>query len=527
MDRPSTSKSRGICKYYTTPRGCFSGKNCKFLHADPEVDKGVSARLTSYDQSKTCRYYARGYCKRAEKCWFLHTLPRNQVGGTLDIHDVVDPIDELCSICFEKPSLYGLLAGCSHVFCITCIKRWRDPVAKSLDMVDSGVHKKCPMCRSPSSFITPSSLFYTNEDPRKSETIKNYKESMARVPCKYFLHSRTKNKAKPICPFGKDCFYQHLNDDGTPYLFRDGVEASMRRLRQPLFSHINLFADIFESVRRDEDGNYDWINRLLEEPNLAQLQDTLQAVRDSLQEIDRANESGEERSRRNWTDSTQNNIVVNASVLPGVEAWNLDGERPSTSVRQPVPISVTSGSLWPALDTTRSNGGGDVHNDGDDSDHSSLPALQDVEDTDSDDAWSTTDGDSGENTPPQDDLSDLRRAALSLALTMSSRNDHSGHQILESVLNDQPPQPISDENAGLPALELTADEGDEACESEDTWPRPPFVTDGRGRVIGASDGNNGSASVEVTRIDGGRSNGEEVGEDLPRTILGRFMNVFF
>lgn len=37
-----------------------------------------------------------------------------------------------------------------------------------------------------------------------------------------------KNKDKPICPYGKDCFYQHLNEDGTPYVFKDGVDVCMR-----------------------------------------------------------------------------------------------------------------------------------------------------------------------------------------------------------------------------------------------------------------------------------------------------------
>lgn len=53
MERPSTSKPRGICKYYETPRGCFAGKNCKFLHGQDE-------KLTPYDQNKTCRYYRAG-----------------------------------------------------------------------------------------------------------------------------------------------------------------------------------------------------------------------------------------------------------------------------------------------------------------------------------------------------------------------------------------------------------------------------------------------------------------------------------
>lgn len=38
----------------------------------------------------------------------------------------------------------------------------------------------------------------------------------------------SKDKARPSCPFGKDCFYQHRNDDGTTYIFPDGVDKSMR-----------------------------------------------------------------------------------------------------------------------------------------------------------------------------------------------------------------------------------------------------------------------------------------------------------
>lgn len=53
MDRPVTSKSRGICRYYSTPRGCFAGNDCKFLH-------GADEQLTPYDKSKVCKYYAKG-----------------------------------------------------------------------------------------------------------------------------------------------------------------------------------------------------------------------------------------------------------------------------------------------------------------------------------------------------------------------------------------------------------------------------------------------------------------------------------
>ena len=43
-----------------------------------------------------------GFCKRGEKCWFLH-----KSGGKRETQ--VEEEDEFCSICFEKPSTYGLL----------------------------------------------------------------------------------------------------------------------------------------------------------------------------------------------------------------------------------------------------------------------------------------------------------------------------------------------------------------------------------------------------------------------------------
>jgi len=52
---------------------------------------------------------------------------------------------------------------------------------------------------------------------------------MGRIPCKYFAKSRAK---KPFCPFGRDCFYQHLNADGTPFVFEDGVDKLQDALQK-------------------------------------------------------------------------------------------------------------------------------------------------------------------------------------------------------------------------------------------------------------------------------------------------------
>ncbi|KAF9557323.1 hypothetical protein CPC08DRAFT_668777 [Agrocybe pediades] len=224
--RPQTSKPRGICRYYNVPRGCFAGNNCKFLHGEPSADSKPEdpPLLTPYDQSKRCRYYEQGFCKRGDACWFVHALPPSKITTTAD----VEAEDELCSVCFEKPTTYGLLSGCSHVFCITCIKQWRDRHNKNGTLMASSNTKKCPMCRAPSRFITPSSQFWKDGTPEKITITEAYKDSMARVPCRYFQKSLRRNKEQPLCPYGKDCFYKHENDDGTLYVFEEGVDVCMR-----------------------------------------------------------------------------------------------------------------------------------------------------------------------------------------------------------------------------------------------------------------------------------------------------------
>lgn len=218
MDRPVTSKPRGICRYYQTPRGCYAGDDCKFLH-------GAEEKLTPHDKSKVCRYYIQGHCARGARCWFRHELVKGPLDEELKHFD-----ENMCNICMEKPQTYGLLTGCGHVFCLQCIRQWREPQGKSLDMVMSGVIKRCPYCRSPSRFITPSTHFFPQDHPRKQEMIDSYKNSMSRVPCKYFVETSASGKA--CCPFGLDCFYQHLNPDGTPHVFQYGANHFMRVFRR-------------------------------------------------------------------------------------------------------------------------------------------------------------------------------------------------------------------------------------------------------------------------------------------------------
>ncbi|OBZ73831.1 E3 ubiquitin-protein ligase makorin-1 [Grifola frondosa] len=223
LDRPVTSKPRGICRYYNkAPRSCLAGHSCKFLHGEAE-------KLTPFEKSKVCKYYAAGFCRRGAGCWFLHQDPvpsaSTQQDGSLQERSLEEE-DNFCCICYDKPVTYGLL-GWEVVLTLPrrrCIREWRDPDGKSNDIVSSGNTKRCPFCRVKSRFVTPSSHFYPEGHPGKLAIIEQYKASMARVPCRYFQKSPS---SKRFCPFGKDCFYQHQNEDGTPYVFTLGVDHYM------------------------------------------------------------------------------------------------------------------------------------------------------------------------------------------------------------------------------------------------------------------------------------------------------------
>ena len=111
--------------------------------------------------------------------------------------------------------LYGHVLTCYP----QCIKNWRGSEGKSADMIEAGTTKTCPMCRTSSRFVTPSSLFYPEGDPMKAQVIEQYKNSMARVKCKcvpvLFTRasgsslalpgiSRTPRKANALAPLARN-----------------------------------------------------------------------------------------------------------------------------------------------------------------------------------------------------------------------------------------------------------------------------------------------------------------------------------
>lgn len=118
--------------------------------------------------------------------------------------------EKVCGICMEvvwekdpeKEARFGVLPNCCHVFCLSCIRRWR-----AAQQFDKKTVKSCPECRVVSNFVVPSRYWLEDEESKK-RLIVSYQSELSKKHCKHF--SRGKGK----CPFNEKCFYLHAYPDG-------------------------------------------------------------------------------------------------------------------------------------------------------------------------------------------------------------------------------------------------------------------------------------------------------------------------
>ena len=69
--------------------------------------------------------------------------------------------------------------------------------AKALDHA-----RTCPVCRSPSHYVIPSSTWPADE-AQKAAVVDAYKARLAAIPCRHF------DDGRGSCPFGSSCWYAH------------------------------------------------------------------------------------------------------------------------------------------------------------------------------------------------------------------------------------------------------------------------------------------------------------------------------
>ena len=159
---------------------------------------------------------------------------------------------ECCAVCLEpvvqRGCWFGLLDGCPHAFCLPCVRQWRETHAKRPE-----VARSCPVCRTPSHFVIPSSFLVADE--RKHSLILGYQRKLRAIPCRHFAYG------EGHCPFGTSCFYAHTDRSGRPLVTpgprqAHGVRGSTvlptYKLSEFLFP--NEGAALLETIPLQEDG---------------------------------------------------------------------------------------------------------------------------------------------------------------------------------------------------------------------------------------------------------------------------------
>lgn len=112
---------------------------------------------------------------------------------------VIKSLNKQCTICldvvFEKEMQsywpltklpdyvkFGILPNCCHIFCLSCIRIWR----QSTEFENNAV-RGCPACRVFSEFVCPSTTWAETPE-EKTKMIRDYKNALSNKDCKYFKY---------------------------------------------------------------------------------------------------------------------------------------------------------------------------------------------------------------------------------------------------------------------------------------------------------------------------------------------------
>ncbi|XP_061395410.1 probable E3 ubiquitin-protein ligase makorin-1 [Musca vetustissima] len=173
--------------------------------------------------------------------------------------------DKTCGICFDtimekagREKRFGILPNCNHIFCLECIRKWRQ--AKQFE---HKITRSCPECRVSSDFVCPSA-FWVETKEEKDKLLGDYRKALGIKDCKYF------KKGDGKCPFGNKCFYKHALPNGE--LVDVGCPKKARKIHRSNNEIINLldiylyefleqrnlnFLDFFESTGDEGEDSSD------------------------------------------------------------------------------------------------------------------------------------------------------------------------------------------------------------------------------------------------------------------------------
>jgi hypothetical protein len=159
----------------------------------PTAVRSVSSHnISDADTSlPICKFYVSGWCSAGEGCRFSHH------NGPLDAYSDY----WTCGICSENVVTsgrkFGLLDNCEDVFCLECLREWRNQKEKQ----DRANLRRCPLCRVESFVVIPSSSFLVGEEKRLEKD--KYCKYLSSIPCKNY------DRGNGSCQFGSSCLYKH------------------------------------------------------------------------------------------------------------------------------------------------------------------------------------------------------------------------------------------------------------------------------------------------------------------------------
>ncbi|TDH73566.1 uncharacterized protein CCR75_003095 [Bremia lactucae] len=170
-------------------------------------------------------------------CFYAHSLPEEIVSeeerlATDEEFRLSQGLE--CGICYEiilnKGEQFGMLSGCNHSFCLTCVRNWPNSEDHPKQTV-----RQCPACGKETKFIIPTSRMVYNPN-RKKVLMDVYRKELNGIPCRHF------DGGRKTCPFGTSCYYAHRSPDGFQALRQartvvdeDGQNIQFRQSRQDIF----------------------------------------------------------------------------------------------------------------------------------------------------------------------------------------------------------------------------------------------------------------------------------------------------
>lgn len=133
-------------------------------------DPNAKCEVGNSTNKEVCGFYLAGCCRFGNFCRNLHV-------EAAPVSQSNDEEKMECGICLSLPldGSYGLLSDCDCIFCLKCIRSWREESGPSTTRL-------CPLCRTQSFFVVPSPLSLKGE--RRMIAIETYKSSLKKIPCK-------------------------------------------------------------------------------------------------------------------------------------------------------------------------------------------------------------------------------------------------------------------------------------------------------------------------------------------------------